>query len=143
MFLRVTFTEIKLREGVGRVKKYWGMLLLTVVLLTVSTPGWGQSQHWAWRGDIRKAAEQDGIVYSLFADKTKMVEDCVPGAGSLCFGDLVHLVISGQNLLEVQQGTLKRDGAAYRSRISTISPWILLASWTSDLSFSSGPREAR
>jgi len=98
---------------VGRVKKYWGMLLLTAVMFMVSTPGWGQSQHWAWRGDIRKAAEQDGIVYSLFADKTKMVEDCVPGAEPV-LETYVHLVIPGQNLLEVQQWNIKKDGTGYR-----------------------------
>ncbi len=53
------------------------------------------------------------MVYSLYADRTRLVEDCVPGAEQVA-ETYVHLVIPGQNLIEILQWNIRLDGSEYR-----------------------------
>jgi len=82
--------------------------LLMVFLGSISA--WG---HPAWKGDLRKITEAGGVVYSLYADRTRLVEDCVPGAEQVA-ETYVHLVIPGQNLIEILQWNIRLDGSEYR-----------------------------
>ncbi len=87
-------------------------LFFTAFLLVFlgSAAAWG---HPAWKGDLRKIAEVDGVVYSLYADRTRLVDDCVPGAEQVA-ETYVHLVIPGQNLIEILQWNIRLDGSEYR-----------------------------
>ena len=67
----------------------------------------------AWKGDLRYVVERGGVSYSVYADRTRLVEDCVPGAEQV-LETYVHLVIESQNLVEIQQWNIRQDGSEYR-----------------------------
>ncbi len=66
-----------------------------------------------WKGDLRPVVERDGVAYSVYADRTRLVDDCVPGSEQV-LETYLHLVIESQNLVEIQQWNIRRDGSAYR-----------------------------
>ena len=88
----------------------WLFFSAFLLVFLGSVSAWG---HPAWKGDLRKIAEADGVVYSLYADRTRYVEACVPGAEQVAETD-VHMVIPGQNLIEILQWNIRLDGREYR-----------------------------
>jgi hypothetical protein len=88
----------------------WLFFSAFLLVFLGSVSAWG---HPAWKGDLRKIAEADGVVYSLYADRTRFVEDCVPGAEQVA-ETYVHMVIPGQNLIEILQWNIRLDGREYR-----------------------------
>ena len=66
-----------------------------------------------WKEEVRFVEERDGIRYSFFPGRTRIVEDCIPGGGSL-IETYVRLDIQAQNLVEIQQWNMKPEGTEYR-----------------------------
>ena len=87
------------------------LALLLVCIVAGSAPA--ASAPAAWKGDLRHVVERNGVSYSVYADRTRLVDDCVPGAEQV-LETYVHLMIESQNLVEIQQWNIRRDGSGYR-----------------------------
>ena len=85
-------------------------LACLVVILALAPAAAGRPP---WEGDLRKVVEEGGIAYSIFADRTKMVDDYIPGAEQVA-ETYVYLEIPEQNLLEIQQWNIRLNRAEYR-----------------------------
>jgi hypothetical protein len=91
-------------------KKILTAFLLVCVMIGSAQGAPTQS---VWKGDLRHVVERDGVSYSIFADRTRMVKDCIPDTEPV-LETYVHLVIESQNLVEIQQWNIRQDGSGYR-----------------------------
>jgi hypothetical protein len=89
------------------------ILALCALLTLLAGTAWSAPVPLGWRGDIRHVVERDGVTYSLFVDRTRLVDDCIPGAEQV-LETYVHLVFPAQNLVEIQQWNIRLDGSEYR-----------------------------
>lgn len=88
-------------------------LILTCLVLNMALGVAAEAGRPPWQGDLLKVLEEDGVSYSIFIDRTKMVDDFIPGADQVA-ETYVYLEIPGQNLLEIQQWNIRPGGDEYR-----------------------------
>lgn len=89
------------------------ILLFAAALVLIGLADANAYEHPAWKEDLRKVTEADGVIYSLYAGRTALVDDCEPGAEKVLEA-YVHLLIPSQNLVEIQQWNIRQGGGEYR-----------------------------